>query len=83
MKPGTRGMKGARYFFFQVADNAPMVLPWNAPIIAIISGLPEYFRANLMAHSTDSAPLLERNTLSIPLGAKRISFCSSSDRASL
>ena len=80
---GIRGINGSRYFLSHVADNAPMVLPWNAPIRAIISGLPVCLRASFMAHSTDSAPLFERNALSNPFGVILTSFSINSARLSL
>ena len=41
---------------------APIVRPWNARRKPMIPGLPVVRRASLMAPSTASAPLLQRNT---------------------
>src|SRR5208283_2944318 len=83
VKSGTRGSKLLRYLLSQVADSAPWVLPWKPPLMATIFLLLVLFLASLIAHSTDSAPLLLRKNRFIPLGVIVRSFETSLALASL
>jgi hypothetical protein len=63
------GEKGAWYLGFGVADSAPIVRPWNDPSKDTISCFAPLesrdrptFRANLIAASFASVPLLQTNT---------------------
>ena len=62
-KPGTSGANGACLVSWGVADSAPIVRPWKPP--STTTKRPPGFRrrASLMAHSTASAPELQKNTL--------------------
>ena len=63
LTPSKSGKNDLRYFSLYVTDSAPNVFPWYAPFNAIIPFLLVYFLENLMAASTDSVPLFEKNTL--------------------
>ena len=83
MNPETRGSKGVLYFLFQVAERAPMVFPWKAPIIEMMPVFPVLLLASLKANSIASVPLFERKALLRPSGAMVESLSRSPDLDSL
>mmetsp|Transcript_45835 Transcript_45835/g.113916 ORF Transcript_45835/g.113916 Transcript_45835/m.113916 type:complete len:201 (-) Transcript_45835:515-1117(-) len=83
--PPIRGAKGSRIFFFDVTVRAPIVRPWkdfskatkltffalpSRPFLALLRAS---LRANLMAASLASVPLLQKKTL-LAKGASCTSF---------
>ena len=60
----TRGLKGLRLLGCPVRESAPIVLPWNEPVVATIFERP-VLRDNLSAASFASAPELQKNTRAV------------------
>ena len=60
----SKGRNGARLLSWPVSESAPMVRPWNAPVVATIRVFP-VFRESLSAASFASAPELQKKTLAV------------------
>src|SRR3954470_4378276 len=74
-KPGTSGAKGACLASCGVADSAPIVRPWKPPSSTTKPPPARWRRHSLSAHSTASAPELQRKTL--PPSERSASRCAS------
>ena len=60
--PGTSGANGSCLVSCGVADSAPRVRPWNAPLRTTMSPPRRRLRASLIAHSMASAPEFVKKT---------------------